>query len=285
MDINLARTFLTVAETGSFIDTARRLNLTQSTVSARIKTLEEHLAAALFSRSKSGATLTDAGEQFRRHAIALVRVWEHAQRDIAGSDRHRDHLTVAAPISLWDGFLIKWLAWLRTHIPDIAVAANAQHATVVTQRMLEGTLDLAVVYRPTQLAGIVTEHLFDEEYALVTSVRAGARRSRYDHAYLDWGPDFDLEHEAEYPQILQPDINLSIGVMGVEYLLEAPATAYCPIRLVKKHLARNRLRIVPRSRRVLYPVYMLYPELRDEEAYEPILNALRRDAKKLGRKK
>ena len=43
MDIALARTFLMVAETGSFIDAARKMNVTQSTVSARIKVLEEHV--------------------------------------------------------------------------------------------------------------------------------------------------------------------------------------------------------------------------------------------------
>lgn len=283
MDINLARTFLTVADTGSFIEAARKMNITQSTVSARIKSLEEHLEKALFERSKAGAALTTAGEQFRRHALALVRVWQHAQLDVSGSDKHRDHLSVGAPTSLWDGFLLKWLAWLRSNIPDIAIAAMAQPPSVVTQRMLEGTLDLAVVYQPVPLAGIVTEHLFDEEFVMVTSVAPGTRRSAHDYAVLDWGPDFELEHTTEYPELLNPDISLNIGAIGVEYLLTAPASGYCPIRLVKKHIARGRLRTPKRARRFRQPVYMAYPEARDEEAYEPILQALRLEAQKLSR--
>jgi len=74
MDVNLARTFLMVADTGSFIDAARKMNVTQSTVSARIKGLEDMLGRPLFERSKSGAELTAAGEQFQKHALALVRV-------------------------------------------------------------------------------------------------------------------------------------------------------------------------------------------------------------------
>jgi LysR family transcriptional regulator, flagellar master operon regulator len=283
MDINLARTFLTVAETGSFIEAARKMNITQSTVSARIKSLEEHLEKALFERSKSGAALTTAGEQFRRHALALVRVWQHAQLDISGSDKHRDHLSVGAPMSLWDGFLLKWLAWLRTNIPDIAVAALAQPASIVTQRMLEGTLDLAIVYRPVALPGIITEHLFDDEFTMVTSVPAGGRRSAHDYALLDWGPDFEMEHATEYPELLNPDISLSIGAIGVDYLLMTAASGYCPMRLVKKHIQRGRLRVPKRARRFHYPVYMVYPEVRDEEAYQPILDALRREAAKLNR--
>ncbi len=65
MDIQLARTFLMVAETGSFIEAGRKMNVTQSTVSARIKTLEDLFGRPLFVRSKNGATLTAAGDQFQ----------------------------------------------------------------------------------------------------------------------------------------------------------------------------------------------------------------------------
>src|SRR3972149_9153137 len=158
MDINLARTFLRAASK-SFIDAARKMNITQSTVSARIKGLEDMLGRPLFERSKSGAELTGAGEQFQKHALALVRVWQHAQLEVGLSDQHRDHLAVGAPRSLWDGFLLKWVPWLRTNIPDIAVSASEGLAAGLTPRLIEGTLDLAVMYRPSQPPGHVIEHL------------------------------------------------------------------------------------------------------------------------------
>ena len=37
---------------------------------------------SLFERSSNGATLTGAGEQFQKHALALVRVWQHAQLEV-----------------------------------------------------------------------------------------------------------------------------------------------------------------------------------------------------------
>lgn len=285
MDINLARTFLTVAETGSFIEAARKMNLTQSTVSARIRTLELHLDKDLFERSKSGASLTTAGEQFRRHALALVRVWQHAQLEVSGSDKHRDKLSVGAPVSLWDGFLLRWVSWLRSNIPDIAVSASAQLPSVVAQGMLEGALDMAVMYRPLQYAGLECEHLFDEEFVLVTSVRSGARRSSYDYVVLDWGPDFELENAADNPDVLNPDLSLDIGTTGIEYLLSNPSSGYCPLRVVRRYLARGRLRMPQRERKFVYPVYMIYPEVRDEEAYEPILAALRDEAAKVERRR
>ncbi len=279
MDITLARTFLMVAETGSFIEAARKMNVTQSTVSARIKGLEDMLGRALFERSKHGAELTTSGSQFQKHALALVRVWQHAQREIGLSARHRDHLAVGAPQSLCHGFLLKWVGWLRSNVPDIAVSVSEGLSAVLTQRLVEGTLDLAVLYRPAQPPGLVIEHLFDEEFVLVASTRQ-SRRDGDDYVFIDWGPDFQQDHAAAYPELANPGLNLNLGSVGVDYLLANEGSAYFPMRLVRHHLARGRLRQTKRARKFVYPVYMIYPETRDEEAYEPILAGLRREALK-----
>lgn len=279
MDVNLARTFLMVAETGSFIDAGRRMNITQSTVSARIKVLEELLGRPLFARSKSGAELTAAGEQFQKHALAIVRVWQHAQLEVGLTDQHRDHLAVGAPTAFWPGFLLKWVSWLRRNIPDIAVSASAGPSPDLMQRLVEGTLDLAVMYRPTQPPGLTIEHLFDEEFVLVSSVPASQRRSPAEYVFINWGPDFQRDHAAAFPEYTNPGLNLDLGSAGLNYLLANECSGYFPQRLVRSHVARGRLR-QPRARKFVYPVYMVYPETRNEEAYEPILASLRRQAAK-----
>lgn len=281
MDIALAQTFLMVADTGSFVDAARKLNITQSTVSARVKTLEELFGRPLFERSKNGAALTGAGQQFQKHALALVRVWQHAQLEVGFSGPYRDHLAVGAHATLWDGFLLKWIAWLRDHIPDIAVSASASLSAVMIQRLLEGTLDLAIMYQPGQPPGLTIEHLFDEEFVLVTSVPARSRRHPTDYVFVDWGPDFQAEHAAAYPELANTAVKLDMGSLGLDFLLANEASGYFPHRLVRRHVNRRRLRIPARARVFTYPVYMVYPEARDEEAYEPILDGLRRASERL----
>lgn len=282
MDITLARTFLMVVETGSFIDTARRMNVTQSTVSARIKGLEDLLGRPLFERSKSGADLTQAGQQFQKHALALVRVWQHAQLEIGLSAKHRDHLSVGAPAGMWAGFLLKWLSWQRQNIPDIAVSASAGLSSELARRLTEGTLDLAVLYRPSQPPGHSIEHLFDEEFVLVSSSKPAARRSSPEYVFIDWDPEFRDDHAAAYPELVNPGLNLDLGALGLDYILSNEASGYFPLRMVRGLLARGRLRTPKRARRFVYPVFMVYPETRDEEAYEPILSGLRREAARLG---
>ena len=64
MDIELARTFLAIVETGSFARAADRLNVTQTAVSARIKSLEEQLGRPLFIRNKAGRHWRLLGSNF-----------------------------------------------------------------------------------------------------------------------------------------------------------------------------------------------------------------------------
>ncbi|WP_409562766.1 LysR family transcriptional regulator [Hyphomicrobium sp. B1] len=282
MDVNLARTFLVVAETGSFVDTARKLNITQSTVSARIKGLEDLLGRPLFTRSKSGAELTGAGELFQKHALAMVRVWQQAQLQVSLADQHPEHISVGAPLSLWSGFLLKWAAGLRVQIPGIAVSATAGASPVLGQRLIEGTLDLAIMYRPSPPPGLTIEHLFDEEFVLVSSAKPSARRGVNDYLLIDWGTDFVQDHAAAFPEHANPALSLDLGPMGLDYLLANECSGYFPARMVRGLISRGRVREPKRARKFVYPVYMVYPETRNEEAYEPILRGLRRAAAKLG---
>ena len=65
MDIELAGTFLEIVSTGSFVRASERLNVGQTTESARMRLLlEQQLGRSLFVRNKSGAALTPAASGF-----------------------------------------------------------------------------------------------------------------------------------------------------------------------------------------------------------------------------
>ena len=85
MDITNIRTFLAVVETGSFVSAAERVHVTQSTVSMRIRSLEEQLGVKVFERNKSGASLTNSGREFAKHAVAMARIWDQACLEVGVS--------------------------------------------------------------------------------------------------------------------------------------------------------------------------------------------------------
>ena len=271
MDIALARTFLMIAETGSFIEAARRMNITQSTVSSRVRNLESLLGRQLFERSKVGAQITPAGEQFQKHALAMVRVWQQAQLDVGFSGQHDQHLAVGAEAALWQGLLISWIANLKADYPELALTAGP----MLTQRLLDGTLDVAVVYQPLQSPGLLIEHLFEEELVLVSGGRGDARRRTDDYILVDWGPDFREDHAIAFPKRAGARLTLDIGPLAIDYVLNSEGSGYLPYRLVRAHLSRGRLKLVARARRFSVPVGALYPEAREESEFAPILDSLR----------
>lgn len=274
MDITLAKTFLAIAETGSFVDAADRLHVTQSTVSSRIKALEDLIGRPLLERSKSGATLNPAGEQFHKHALALIRIWEHARFEVRLAETHRDHLSVGGQPSFWDGFLLPWLSWARQNLPDIAISAITGSSISLMERLLEGTLDLAFMYRPTNRPGLLIEHIFDEELILVSTTSARAPKPA-DYLFVNWGLEFEADHALAFPDKQLPSLSLNLGAISIETLIAVKGSAYFPIRTAQPYIDRRKLVCVKGSPRFVYPVYAVYPEDRDEAAYEPILKSLK----------
>src|SRR5690606_27459412 len=109
MDTELARTFLAVIETGSFVAAANHLHLTQSAVSARIRRLEEWTGAELFARERNGCAVTDAGRRFQPHALLLTRIAEQSRRAMRENRSARATLTIGGRPGLWEDFLSGWL--------------------------------------------------------------------------------------------------------------------------------------------------------------------------------
>ena len=98
LDIMTARTFLEIVKTGSFVSAARNLNITQTAVSARIRSLEQQLDRTVFIRNKAGARLTPAGDQFLRFATSLVR-WDRARRWVATAPERETVVTIGAELA------------------------------------------------------------------------------------------------------------------------------------------------------------------------------------------
>lgn len=277
MDMDQVRTFLAVVANGSFLEAATRLHVTQSTVSTRIRTLESYLGVSLFVRNRSGATLTQAGRRFLRHAKSLVLTLEQAKHDVGLPSRFRASITVGARIALWEAFLPEWLGVIRASAPDISIRSEIGFEEDLMRRLIEGTMDVGLMYTPQHSPGLQVEHLFDETLVLLTTDPDKPWPDQ-NYIYVDWGPAFYAQHSNSYPELERPAQVVNIGWLGVQIIITNGGSCFLPVRMAEPMLAAGKLFPVPDSPRFNLPAYMVFPRDSDSMVMEQVLGSLRKQA-------
>lgn len=146
LDLDLVRTFLTVAEARSFTRAAERLGRTQSAVSLQVRRLEDRLDRALLSRDPRHVALTQDGERFLPQARHLLRLNDEIVGQLLETEVEGE-VRLGSPED-----------FATVHLPDILGAFSKSHPRVtlsvtcdLTLNLLEslraGGLDLALVKR------------------------------------------------------------------------------------------------------------------------------------------
>lgn len=276
METELARTFLTVVAAGNFISAADRLHVTQSTVSARIHTLEEQLGCRLFVRNKAGTTLTPAGRQFQKHATSLVRTVEQARQDVGIPMGYRAVLAVGGRIGLWENLLLRWLPLMRETAPHVSIRAEIGFEEDLMQRLIEGRIDIGVMYTPQSRPGLRVELLIEERLVYVSNSPTSEAKPGNDYVYIDWGPEFYAKHGVSFPEFLSPGLTANIGWLGLQHILENGGSGYFPIRLVRSHLEDGRLHLVRGAPEFRHPAYVVYPMDGESDLIEGAVAIMRR---------
>jgi DNA-binding transcriptional LysR family regulator len=278
MDTELARTFLVVVATGSFVDAAQRLHVTQSTVSTRIQRLEEILGAELFVRNKSGTTLTSAGRQFQRHAALLTRTVELARQEIGIVSGFSSTLTVGGRIGLWDDLMLRWLPVYLALAPDVAVRALIGFEEDLMQALIDGRANLGVMYTPQARPGLTVEPLLEEQLVMVSTQHDPPHEPASDYIYVDWGPEFFAQHCLAFPNFVGAALTVNIGWLGLQHVIAHGGTGYFPARMLREHELRGRLHRVPGAPQFHLPAYLCYPTKVDFEPLALALETIRRVA-------
>jgi DNA-binding transcriptional LysR family regulator len=275
MDIGVARTFLEVVKTGTFVNAATNLNVTQTAVSARIRVLEEQLDRPVFIRNKSGAKLTPAGEQFLRFATTLVQVWERARRSVALPPGRESVVTIGAELSLWSPLLRHWLLWMRRECPEFAVSTQIDSAENLVEQVQDGSLDVAVLYGAPRRPGVIAELLFEEKLVLVRTTPTDRVLGPEDHVRIDWGEDFAASYQAAFPDQPNSVVAVSYGPLALDYILATGGTGYFRKGFVRPYLEEGRLALVPDSPEFSYSAYAVHSTKADEGVMARIRSGLR----------
>jgi LysR family nitrogen assimilation transcriptional regulator len=170
VDFKKLKSFVKVVDAGSVSRAAGMLRTAQPALSQQIAALESHFKHKLLIRSNHGIAPTEAGLILYRHAQLLLKQVEQARIDIEQSSR-----SVAGRVSIGlatysasSALSLPLLKAMKTRYPDIVVHINDSFGHVLSELIMTGKMDMAVIYGSRPIKGVVLHPLFREELVLVS---------------------------------------------------------------------------------------------------------------------
>jgi LysR family nitrogen assimilation transcriptional regulator len=172
MDTRRLRSFVKIVDTGSLTRAAAILHIAQPALSQQVAALEAQFGQRLLIRSKRGVAPTEAGRALYRHAQLILRQVAQAQSDVSQSGSQLSGLVSIglAPYSTGGELALPLLRLVRARYPRIVLHINENFGGVISEMVMTGRMDMAVIYEPGAIRGVTFKPLFEE--ALVLAVPA-----------------------------------------------------------------------------------------------------------------
>src|SRR5690242_9897015 len=144
LDVDQLRTFIAIAETGSFTRAAEVVHKTQSAVSMQMKRLEERIERPIFARDGRASKLTDDGQRLLDYARRIVNLNMEtvaAFSDAALSGRVR----LGVPDDYADRYLPEIMARFSRVYPAVELSVICEPSSDLLERIDSNEIDLAIV--------------------------------------------------------------------------------------------------------------------------------------------
>ncbi len=148
LDVTRIRYFQAVAEAGSFSRAAKRLGVSQPTLSIQVARLEDELGTPLFRRHHSGATVTETGQRFLTHARELFEHLTAMERAVrAEVEIPSGDLRVGTVNSVGIYVLPEALSIFTQRFPKVRPTIRFEHSDTVLDLLHDGEVDVAITAR------------------------------------------------------------------------------------------------------------------------------------------
>jgi LysR family nitrogen assimilation transcriptional regulator len=186
MDTRRLAYFVRVVDIGNITRAADSLHITQSALSQHISALENDVKTRLLERTGRGVEVTPSGRSLYRYAQGILRLEKAARIDLhAGSDTPAGLVTVGlASYSMAPGLAVPLLRMVRERYPNIHLQLIQNLTVVMSQAVLLGQVDMALIYDPGYVKGLVVQQVLEEDFHLITSARIPPVASRGDTVTL-----------------------------------------------------------------------------------------------------
>lgn len=208
--------FFAIATGMTLSRAAELLNLTQSTVSNRLKEFEEELGVILVNRQKGLKTirLTPAGEQL----LPIVAEWQKLKHRVDGIATKSPvySLRVGAVDSVSNAILPGFYRALRKHSPPVHLKISTNDSLILYNKVKDREIDVAFVLQALSAPWVQVKTFYRESMLVVRHGGSGAVGGTVDAGELDsrhelrieWGPEFQLWHDNLWDPLVSTEMRL-----------------------------------------------------------------------------
>lgn len=170
MDLRQLRYFVGIVQAGSLSRAADQLHVAQSAISHHLARLESELDRQLVTRGAKGIVLTEAGNVLYRHAEAILRHLESAKEDtMSALTVPSGQVTIGFPGVLAPILSFELFTRVRAAYPQISLRVSDANSWLLRERLVNGRLDLALLYLARSERGLDVEPLLREELFFATA--------------------------------------------------------------------------------------------------------------------
>jgi DNA-binding transcriptional LysR family regulator len=263
-------TFVSVAKTKNFTNTAEQLHLTQPSVTNRIKNLEEELGTTLLYRSSKSLELTRAGEKLLEYSHQIIELMRTARLDIG---RVSNEISIGATPTLATYKLPKLIKELYRTEPGKNFMIKQGSSFHLLNMVISGNLDLAFVVNRVEHPDIIMNQLQENmkivlighsghpimqesKVTLKTLVKYKILKNSTKGSFWKTMNEISLQHHCQFDSFIQAD-----GVeISKQLLQETVSLAFLPLQAVTKELQEGTLAIVTVEEMPSFefPIYLIY---------------------------
>ncbi len=177
MDFKQLNYFVHVADQGSFTKAASLLSIAQSALSHQVRQLETELDQALLYRNGRGVTPTDAGRRLLGHARGILMQVRRARDELSETrDAMVGHVIFGLPPTIARLVTVPVVKSFRNSFPKGTLGVVEALSASVVEWLLEGRVDIGLVYNPAPLPSIEIQPLHQQEMFLISPRGTGTER-------------------------------------------------------------------------------------------------------------
>jgi DNA-binding transcriptional LysR family regulator len=170
MDLNVLRSFIVVAESGTITDAAIRLHISQSALSRRLQQLEHELGAELLIRGRGGSELTAIGRFVATESTVILARFDNVARDIAEHlDLRRGTVRIGGGATVVSYLLPDTIAEFQRLHRGVRFHLKEAGSHEIASAVADGALDLGLVTLPVPTHGLLVDLLLVDDIVLVAA--------------------------------------------------------------------------------------------------------------------